>query len=102
MTSAQWIDEFKAAEDMKRREIAENEERRRKRKAALEEKAALERMKAIMKSGGRKGAQCCTPSLPNASGEFDISIEHRHYPLSHIYGQSDSLICPSLQTHNFD
>ena len=46
--------------------IAEKEERRRKRKAALEEKAALERMKAIMKSGGRKGAQCCTPSLPNA------------------------------------
>ena len=67
MTSAQWIDEFK---DMKRREIAEKEERRRKRKAALEEKAALERMKAIMKSGGRKGAQCCTPSLPNARGEF--------------------------------
>ena len=31
MTSAQWIDEFKAAEDMKRREIAEKEERRRKR-----------------------------------------------------------------------
>ena len=26
MTSAQWIDEFKAAEDMKRREIAEKEE----------------------------------------------------------------------------
>ena len=64
MTSAQWIDEFKAAEDMKRREIAEKEERRRKRKTALEENAALERMKAIMKSGGRKGAQCCTPSLP--------------------------------------
>ena len=39
MTSAQWIDEFK---DMKRGEIAEKEERRRKRKAALEEKAALE------------------------------------------------------------
>ena len=58
MTSAQWIDEFKAAEDMKRRETAEKEERRRKRKAALEENAALERMKAIMKSGGRKGAQC--------------------------------------------
>ena len=32
MTSAQWIDEFKAAEDMMRREIAEKEERRRKRK----------------------------------------------------------------------
>ena len=30
MTSAQWIDEFKAAEDMKRREIAEKEEQRRK------------------------------------------------------------------------
>ena len=58
MTSAQWIDEFKTAEDMKRREIAEKEERRRKRKAALEENAALEHMKAIMKSGGRKGA--CT------------------------------------------
>ena len=41
MTSAQWIDEFKAAEDMKRSEIAEKEERRRKRKAALEENAAL-------------------------------------------------------------
>ena len=64
MTSAQWIYEFKAAEDMKRREIAKKEERRRKRKAAQEENAALERMKAIIKSGGR--AQCCTPSLPNA------------------------------------
>ena len=41
MTSAQWIDEYKAAEDMKRREIAEKEERRRKRKAALQENAAL-------------------------------------------------------------
>ena len=62
MTSAQWIDEFKAAEDiMKRGEIAEKEERCRKRKAAQEENAALERMNAIMKSGGRKGAQCCTP-----------------------------------------
>ena len=40
MTLAQWIDEFKAAEDMKRREIAEKEERRRKRKAALQENAA--------------------------------------------------------------
>ena len=58
MTSAQWIDEFKAAEDMKRSEIAEKEERRRKRKAVLEENAALERMKAIMKSGARKGAKC--------------------------------------------
>ena len=64
MTSAQWIDEFKA---MKRREIAEKEVRRRKRKAALE---VLERMKAIMKSGGRKGAQCCTPSLPNVRGGY--------------------------------
>ena len=67
MTSAQWIDEFK---DMKRGEIAEKEERRRKRKAALEENAASERMKAIMKSKGCKGAQCCNPSLPNASGKF--------------------------------
>ena len=49
MASAQWIDEFKAAEDMKT-EIAEKEERRRKRKAALEEKAALERMNAIKKN----------------------------------------------------
>ena len=63
MTSAQWM-------DMKRREIAEKEVRRRKRKAALEENAALERMKAIMKSGGRKGAQCCNPSLPNARGGY--------------------------------
>ena len=55
MTSAQWIDEFKY---MKRGEIAEKE------------KAALERMKAIMKSESCKGAQCCNPSLPNASGEF--------------------------------
>ena len=62
MTSAQWIDEFKAAEDMKRREIAEKVERRGKRNAALEENAALERMNAIMKLGGRKGAQCCNPS----------------------------------------
>ena len=68
MTSAQWIDEYKAAEDMKRREITEKEVRRRKRKAALEENAELERMKAIMKSGRRKGAQCCSPSLPNAHG----------------------------------
>ena len=67
MTSAQWSDEFK---DMKRGEIVEKEEQCRKRKAALEEKAALERMKAIMKSEGCKGAQCCNPSLPNASGEF--------------------------------
>ena len=88
MTSAQWIDEFKAAEDMKRTEIAEKEVRCRKRKAALEEKAALERMKAVMKSEGCKGAQYCNPSLPNASGEFyraRISIERRHYPLSHTY-----------------
>ena len=81
MTSAQWIDEFKAAEDMKRREIAEKEERRRKRKAALEEKAALERTKkpceAIMKTGARKGAQCCTPSLPNASGNFYCARHQR-------------------------
>ena len=70
MTSAQWIDEFK---DTKRGEIAEKEERRRKRKAALEEKAALERMKAIM----NKGAQCCNPSLPNASGEF-YRARHQH------------------------
>ena len=81
MTSAQWIDEFKAAEDMKRREIAEKEERRRKRKAALEEKAALERIKkpceAIMKTGARKGAQCCTPSLPNASGNFYCARHQR-------------------------
>ena len=67
MTSVQWIDEFKAAEDMKRREIAEKEERRRKRKAALEEKAALERTKkpceAIMKTGARKGVLCSTPAL---------------------------------------
>ena len=62
MTSAQWIDEFK---DMKRREIAEKEEQRRKRKAALEENAALERI-----SEGCKGAQYCNPSLPNASGEL--------------------------------
>ena len=67
MTSAPRIDEFK---DMKRGEIAEKEERCRKRTAALEEKAALERMKAIMKSGGLKGAQCCTPSLPNARGGY--------------------------------
>ena len=46
-------------DDMKRREIAEKEERRRQRKAALEENAALERIKAIMKSGGRKGI--CIP-----------------------------------------
>ena len=59
-----------AAEDMKRRDIAEKEERRRKRKAALEENAALERMNSIMKSGGRKGAQCCTPNLPNAQGGY--------------------------------
>ena len=70
MTSAQWIDEFKAAEDMKRREIAEKEVLCRKKKAALEENAVLERMKAIMKSGGRKGAQCCSPSLPNAHGGY--------------------------------
>ena len=55
---------------MKRREIAEKEERRRKRKAALQENAELERMNAIMKSRGRKGAQCCTPSLPNAHGGY--------------------------------
>ena len=72
MTSAQWIDEFK---DMKRREI---EEQRRKRKAALEENAALERMKAIMKLEGCKGAQCCNPSLPNAIVENFINIEHHH------------------------
>ena len=81
MTSAQWIDEFKAAEDMKRREIAEKEERRRKRKAALEEKAALERTKkpceAIMKTGACKRAQCCTPSLPNASGNFYCARHQR-------------------------
>ena len=70
MTSAQWM-------DMKRREIAEKEERRRKRKAALEENAALERMKAIMKSGGRKVAQCCNPSLPNARGRY-LGINQIH------------------------
>ena len=39
-----------------------------------QDNAALERMKAIMKSGGRKGAQCCTPSLPSARGEYSGSI----------------------------
>ena len=43
-------------EDMKRREIAEKEERRRRRKAALKENAALERMKAIMKSKEQNAA----------------------------------------------
>ena len=62
---------------MKRRVIAEKEERRRKSKAAVEENAALERMKAIMKSGGRKGAQCCTPSLPNAHGGYLSSTTSR-------------------------
>ena len=62
---------------MKRREIAEKEEQPRKRKAALEENAALERMKAIMESGGHKGAQCCTPSLPHAHGEF-YRAQHQH------------------------
>ena len=83
MTSAQWIDEFKAAEDMKRREIAEKEERHRKRKAALEENAALERMNAIMKSGGRKGAQCCTPSLPNDRGGYLWSIRFIDLRMNH-------------------
>ena len=69
------VDEFN---NMKREpEIAEKEERCRKRKAALEEKAALESMKAIMKSDGCKGAQCCNPSLPNASGEFYCAW-HQH------------------------
>ena len=81
MTLAQWIDEFKAAKDMKRREITEKEEQHRKRKAALEEKAALEYVKkpceALVKSGARKGAQCCTPSLPNASGEFCCTRHQR-------------------------
>ena len=74
MTSVQWIDEFKAAEDMKRREIAEKKEQRRKRKAALEENAALERMKAIVKPRGRKGTQCCTANAQQLVGQSDSFI----------------------------
>ena len=77
MSSAQWIDEFKAAG-----------ERHKKRKTALAENAALERMKAIMKSGGHKGAQCCTPSLPNAHGVYLLYVS-----IQQLVGQSDSLIC---------
>ena len=54
--------------------IAEKEERRRKRKAALEEKAALERMNENRRL---QRAQCCNPSLPNASGEF-YRARHQH------------------------
>ena len=42
MTSAQWIDEFQATKK-KRREMAEKEEQRSERKAALDVKDALER-----------------------------------------------------------
>ena len=35
-----------------------------------QDNAALERMKAIMKPGGRKGAQCCTPGLRNDRGGY--------------------------------
>ncbi|KAL5493462.1 hypothetical protein EMCRGX_G014652 [Ephydatia muelleri] len=61
MTSAQWIDEYKAAEDMKRREIAEKEERRRKRKAALEGKGCIRAHKETLRSNNEnRGSQRST------------------------------------------
>ena len=78
MTSAQWIDEFKAAEDMKRREIAEKEERRRKRKAALEEKAAW-RNQEVAKE--HNAALLASQMLVEDFIALGISIGHRPFQI---------------------